>query len=372
MPTSSTPISTSSLALYRKYRPQDFGEVVGQEAVVKALEGAISQKKISHAYIFSGSRGTGKTSVARIFARALKVSANDIYEIDAASNRGIDDIRELRDGVNVMPFESPYKVYIVDEVHMLTKEAWNALLKTLEEPPSHVIFILATTELEKIPDTIISRCQTFSFKKPSRDTLKDVVVRVSKKEGYSLEAGAAELVALLGDGSFRDTLGTLQKVISAVGGVGGASSAGGASSKSERKITVAETEAITGAPRGTIVNDFIAGIATANAEQALGALTTAGEAGVSMKTFATLVLEKYRIALLIRNAPLAAQRFQDHVSEEDWKALEKLAKTSTFTPASLIELLKAYDMIGRTYIDSLPLELAVMQIVGQNKAQAGA
>ena len=161
-------VSMSESVLYRKYRPQSFKEVLGQEHVVEALEGAIRLGRVAHAYLFSGSRGTGKTSVARILAKALGTSETDLYEIDAASNRGIDDIRLLRDGVSAVPFESKRKVYIIDEVHMLTKEAFNALLKTLEEPPPHVIFILATTELEKVPETIISRCQTFSFKRPRK------------------------------------------------------------------------------------------------------------------------------------------------------------------------------------------------------------
>jgi DNA polymerase III subunit gamma/tau len=136
--------------LYRAYRPQEFDEVRGQAQVTDVLKAAIKNKKIAHAYLFCGSRGTGKTSVARILARGLGVSDNDLYEIDAASNRGINEIRELREGVNVMPFESPYKFYIIDEAHMLTKEAWNAFLKTLEEPPAHVIFVMATTEREKV------------------------------------------------------------------------------------------------------------------------------------------------------------------------------------------------------------------------------
>ena len=149
--------TTEHTVLYRKYRPSNFKEVLGQDHIVKTLGGAINLGNISHAYLFAGTRGTGKTSIARIFANEIKTTENDLYEIDAASNRGIDDIRELRDSVNVLPFESPYKVYIIDEVHMLTKEAFNALLKTLEEPPKHVIFILATTEIEKLPDTIFSR-----------------------------------------------------------------------------------------------------------------------------------------------------------------------------------------------------------------------
>ncbi|MEY2664230.1 MAG: hypothetical protein RIT04_38 [Candidatus Parcubacteria bacterium] len=361
--------TTSQTALYRKYRPQLFTETIGQDHIITALEGAIEQKRVAHAYIFAGTRGTGKTTFARIFARALKISDNDVYEIDAASNRGIDDIREIRDGVNVHPFESPYKMYIVDEVHMLTKEAWNALLKTLEEPPAHVIFVLATTELEKIPDTIISRCQVFAFKKPSRELLKNLVIGVAKKEGYSLESGAAELIALLGDGSFRDTLGTLQKVIGSAEG---------------KKIAIAEAERITGAPRGSLITQFIQGIIETDTEKSLAALTTAGEAGVSMKTFATLSIEKFRIMLLLKIAPKAAARFKDHVSEDDWGDLEKLVAGASGATASaagvatggsklssttLLELLKAYDMTGRTHIDQLPLELAVIKLAGEGVAR---
>src|SRR3989344_7019789 len=141
-------------ALYRKYRPHTFAEIKGQDHIVSVLENEAKTNKITHAYLFSGSRGTGKTSVARIFAKSLGVNPEDIYEIDAASNRGIDEIRAIREAVHTYPYSSKYKIYIVDEVHMLTKEAWNAFLKTLEEPPEHVIFIMATTEQHKLPDTV--------------------------------------------------------------------------------------------------------------------------------------------------------------------------------------------------------------------------
>src|ERR1035437_8095361 len=154
--------------LYRTYRPTKWSEIMGQDHIVGALKDALANNRIAHAYLFSGSRGTGKTTTARILARELRTADEDIYEIDAASNRGIDNIRELREHVSVLPFSSPFKVYIIDEVHMLSKDAWNALLKTLEEPPKHAIFILATTELDKVPETIISRCQTFTFRKPGR------------------------------------------------------------------------------------------------------------------------------------------------------------------------------------------------------------
>jgi DNA polymerase III subunit gamma/tau len=210
-------MSESHLALYRKYRPAAFDDVVGQEQAVALLTGAIKQKKISHAYLFCGGRGTGKTTVARIFARDIGCNPEDIIEIDAASNRGIDEIRELRDAVRTAPFSSPYKVYIVDEAHMLTKEAANALLKTLEEPPSHVIFILATTDPDKLPQTIVSRCQKVVFKQPDIKTLTDRLVYVTEQEGRVIGGASAELIARHGKGSYRDALGVLEQIITVSG-----------------------------------------------------------------------------------------------------------------------------------------------------------
>lgn len=340
--------NTSSV-LYRKYRPQEWSDVIGQDHIVSVLEGSIKLKRISHAYLFSGSRGTGKTSIARIFARALDVSDNDIYEIDAASNRGIDDIREIRDGVSTLPFESPYKVYIIDEVHMLTKEAFNAILKTLEEPPAHAIFILATTETEKIPETVISRCQTFTFKRPTREILKTLVNKVAKKESYTLESGSADLVALLGDGSFRDTLGILQKVFS---------------TSEDKKISIKEIEMITGAPKGSLVNDFISAISHNEKEKALSVISLAREENISMKTFTSLILEKVRIILILKNAPNLAKVLKEQVSEDDWTILENIAKDekSKINSGVLLELLKAYDATGKAYIESLPLEMATVAV----------
>jgi len=204
---------TKGGALYRKYRPQTFSEVLDQDHIVTVLKGAIEKKQIPHALLFSGPRGTGKTTLARIFAREIGTAPVDLYELDAASNRGIDDIRELKEAVHTVPYESTYKVYIIDEVHMLTKDAFNALLKTLEEPPAHVVFILATTEEEKLLDTILSRCQVFRFRSPARAVLAKMVTDIAKQEGFTLDSDAADLIAVAADGSFRDALGVTQKVI---------------------------------------------------------------------------------------------------------------------------------------------------------------
>ncbi len=207
-------MSTNHIALYRKYRPERFSDVVGQPHIVEVLTKSIINKKPSHAYLFCGGRGTGKTTVARIFARDIGCNPEDIIEIDAASNRGIDEIRELREAVRTAPFSSPFKVYIVDEAHMLTKEASNALLKTLEEPPHHVIFILATTDPEKLPETIVSRCQKLVFSSPSISVLASRLEYVAKSEGVSLSHEGAVLIAKHGKGSYRDALGVLEQVLS--------------------------------------------------------------------------------------------------------------------------------------------------------------
>ena len=333
--------------LYRTYRPQKWSEVVGQDAIVSALTDAITGKRIAHAYLFSGSRGTGKTSVARILARAVGTAEEDINEIDAASNRGIDDIRHLREHVSVLPFSSTYKVYIIDEVHMLSKDAWNALLKTLEEPPGHVIFVLATTELDKVPDTIISRCQTFSFRTPVREVLRKQVTAVAKKEGYTLDAGAGDLIALLGDGSFRDALGMLQKVISA---------------SSDSKISREEVEKITGAPRAELVNTFVEQVIARNADAALKILGEADAGNISMSTFSTLILEKMRYILLIQHSASSKTSVEERVSPDDWNFISTQATLKALTPGILGAFLEATEEIGRARIQTLPLELAVVNV----------
>ena len=204
--------------LYNKYRSKNFAEVIGQDYITSSLNNAIKNNKIAHAYLFTGPRGVGKTSVARILARSVNgindsdSTQLDIIEIDAASNRRIDEIRDLRDKVNVAPTNSKYKVYIIDEVHMLTKEAFNALLKTLEEPPAHVIFILATTESHKLPDTIVSRTQRYSFRPIDQNNLVKHLKLISKSEKIKIDDNALELIANHGSGSFRDSISILDQL----------------------------------------------------------------------------------------------------------------------------------------------------------------
>ncbi len=336
-------------ALYRKYRPETFKESLGQEHIVSVLEGALKRDQLSHAYLFAGPRGTGKTTFARIIAREAGSSPNDIHEIDAASNRGIEDIRALREEVRTLPFDSKIKSYIIDEVHMLTKDAFNALLKTLEEPPAHVLFILATTELHKVPDTIISRCQSFIFRKPSQDVLRKMITRVAKEEGITIDRESMNLLALLGDGSFRDTHGMIQKAMSL----------------GEKNISAENLSRIMGAPRATLVHLFIDALVGKNAEKGIAVLEEARANHIDMKLFVTLLLRVVRSALIARLAPDLFEKQKEDLSEEEALFVEELSKKAepSVLAGILREFLAVHGEIESATIPELPLELAFVKVI---------
>lgn len=338
----------SDTALYRKYRPQTFDEVLGQDELVRALKGAIEQDKIGHAYLFSGGRGIGKTTLARIFARAIGTGEQDLVEIDAASNRGIDDIRALREEVYTMPLSSPYKVYVIDEVHMLTKEAFNALLKTLEEPPRHVVFILATTEPEKLPDTIISRCQTFTLARPTTALLRNMITSVAEKEGRTIDTAGAERIALLADGAFRDAHGILQKILA---------------STNATEITVTDIEAITGTPKSTLITNVLDAIGEGNLDDALKELHALRTARGSARTALLLLTRLVRAVLVVRTAPTFAKEIQQEYVEEEWQRVASHASESKeyINSRLLTRLLDAQLRMGTTYLPELPIELAIIE-----------
>lgn len=338
---------SSTEVLYRKYRPQAFAEVRDQDHIVTVLEGAIKKGNIPHAMLFSGTRGTGKTTLARIFAKAIGTSDMDLYEIDAASNRGIDDIRELREAVHTMPFESERKVYIIDEVHMLTKDAFNALLKTLEEPPAHVVFILATTEEDKILNTILSRCQVFKMRSPSRAVLAETVTDIAKKEGFTLSTDAADLIAIAADGSFRDALGVTQKVIMASG---------------DKIGSADEVATIIGAPKTATMSELVHALHFKDKAAALEAIQIAVTNGVDMKLFARVLLEHVRAVMLLRNLPQRKEQILNAFGTDMQIQLEKYASgPSTLNSHLLLKLLGATDLIARSPIPSAPLEIAIIE-----------
>lgn len=335
--------------LYRKYRPQNFEEVLGQDSVVGVLKNAVKLSRIAHAYLFSGPRGTGKTSVARILAKCVGTKDIDLLEIDAASSRGIDEIRALRAGVYLAPFSSPYKVYVVDEVHMLTREAFNALLKTLEEPPKHAIFILATTEVAKLPETIISRCQHFVFRKVPESIIRASVLDIAKKEGYKMDDEAAGLIALFADGSFRDAQSMLDQIFSLVG---------------KKSITGEEVRKFLAAPARNLVEDFISSIFEKNAEKGLSIMDEAARQGIETKLFLKFILRNIRLILMLQMAPNFEKEIEPLFSKDEFQFLKK--NINVFSNRELGNvlslLLDAYDARGSGYLPQLPLELVLMKI----------
>ena len=293
-------------ALYRKYRSQTFGEMVGQKVISTTLRQAVESGKISHAYLFSGPRGTGKTSAAKIFAKAMNCpnqvagepcnhcdicrditngSLEDVIEIDAASNNGVDEIREIRDKSTYAPSRATYKVYIIDEVHMLSTGAFNALLKTLEEPTENVVFILATTELHKIPATILSRVQRFEFKSIKQGAIKEHLASILEKEGLTFDDEALTIIARRAEGGMRDALSILDQALSL---------------SPDNHVSQAVAEEITGSIGLTALDSFVANVRNQETTQALSILETLFDNGKSMSRFATDLLEYFRDLLIVK------------------------------------------------------------------------
>ena len=327
-------------ALYRKWRPRTFNEVVGQAHVTHTLQNALPSGRISHAYLFAGPRGTGKTSMGRLLAKAVNCLSTeddkpcnqcricqainegrllDLVEVDAASNRGIDEVRSIREKVNFRPNEARYKVYILDEAHMLTEPAFNALLKTLEEPPPHVIFVLVTTEPHKIPDTILSRCQRFDFR---RIPLQDVVSHlqhVAEQEGLAVEPAALELIARSATGSMRDAVSLLDQLISYGG----------------EEITLGQVQSVLGAVASQAVGELVDQLAARNVAQGLNVINRVIGDGVDARQFNRQVVEYLRELLLIkvgddsslvRVTPEALQEMKGQAAQFPIRELIKMVK----------------------------------------------
>lgn len=342
--------------LYRKYRPKTFDEVLGQDHIVTILKSAVKADRVSHAYLFAGPRGTGKTSVARILAKEIGCSDIDMIEIDAASSRGIDEIRALREAVNYVPLRGPVKVYIIDETHMLTKEAFNALLKTLEEPPKHVIFILATTEPEKVPETIISRCQNFSFHKIPENILRQSVISIAKKEGFEIDDEAASLIALASEGSFRDSQGMLDQILSL------------GDKNKDKKISGKEVREFLAVPTREMVENFILALIEKKADRGLKVIQQVMDENMDIRMFLKLILRDVRSMLLLCLAPGIKKQLEETLGDREFKFVEKnkdLPRAGELEKALKL-LLEAYEVKSRSYLPQIPLELAFLRIVSEN------
>jgi DNA polymerase-3 subunit gamma/tau len=305
-------------SLYRKYRSQTFADLVGQEAASRALQGAIIGGRVAHAYLFSGSRGTGKTSAARLLAKALNCtgrgrdsaepcnkcqscvemtagSALDLIEIDAASNRGIDEIRDLREKVNLAPALGPFKVYIIDEAHMLTEPAFNALLKTLEEPPGHVVFILCTTDAQKIPLTVIGRCQQFVFRRHSEEQITSRLAHIAKTEKVQVDAEAMQLIARTAQGSMRDAVGLLDQLVPLASG----------------PISLDSARALLGIADPRLLDSLLDDVLAGRAAEALAEVNRVYAAGAELRQVVRGLMESCRdrlVAALTKRDQATARR----------------------------------------------------------------
>ncbi|MCD6177730.1 DNA polymerase III subunit gamma/tau [bacterium] len=367
-----------NLVLYRKYRPRTFSEIVGQEHIVQTLTNAIVEGMVSHAYLFAGPRGTGKTTIARLLAKSLNClnrkekefepcnkcsscleieqgRAIDLMEIDAASHRGIDEIRELRDGIRFSPTKSKYKVFIIDECHQLSKDAANALLKTLEEPPSHAIFILATTEIHKMIPTIVSRCQRFDFRKLTAQEIVKKLKNIVQKEKIKVEEEALNLIALNSDGSIRDAESFLDQAITFAG--------------EEGIIKTEDVRNLLGVVEMSLVSQFVDFLAQKDSKGAIDFLDKVFQKGYDPYEFSKTLINYLRQLLILK----VSSNFKDPLvagftKEEKEKFREQL---KLFQESSLYEILnnflEAQARMRYSPIPQLPLELAIVESIDLKK-----
>ena len=351
-------------ALYRKYRPKTLDDVCGQEVIVQIIKNSILNNQINHAYLFAGPRGTGKTSIAKIFAKIINCdhpdgykpcgkcvsctqeNNSDIIEIDAASNNGVDEIRELRNKVNLLPAYGKYKVYIIDEVHMLTQGAFNALLKTLEEPPAHVIFILATTDPHKVIETILSRCQRLDFKKISNDAIVENLSKIAKKEQIDIEKDALTEIAKLADGGMRDSVGMLDQ----------------ARAYTEGKITVEDIHDINGTLTETDLKELLENIIDNKIDEILEKIDKYNDKGKNFIKLLEEFIDFIRNTLLFKEAPNYFKERTQNIENYE----EIAPKISINELFNIIETLNKYSFEMKNNNNSkLLFELALIKIISE-------
>jgi len=341
-----------NLVLYRKYRPQNWDEVIGQEHVVRTLTNALKLNRVSHAYLFSGPRGTGKTTIARLLAKSVGCVDLDLIEIDAASNRGIDEIRQLRDGIKFAPTVGKYKVFIIDEVHQLTKEAFNALLKTLEEPPAHAIFILATTEVHKVPETILSRVQQFAFRRLRVAEIIKKLQKIVEAEKIKIDENAMRLIAAYAGGSYRDAESMLEQL----------------RVWSDKIIAKEDIEELLGAVDFEKVKAMTDCLSNAGAKEAIDYVGRLAEGGTDLEMFAKALVNHLRKIMLIKVDSSLVNLMAQELTLEQMEIVKKQADIfSLDNVARAIRIfMTAQNDIKRSPIPSLPIELAVVEIINQN------
>lgn len=359
-----------SISLYRKYRPQSFTDVIGQQHIVQTLSNAIKHDRIGHAYLFTGPRGTGKTTMARIFAKAINCTNSkdgnpclecencknigegkslDVFEIDAASNTGVENIRELRENVKFPPSQAKYKVYIIDEVHMLSSGAFNALLKTLEEPPAHVIFILATTEIHKVPETIISRCQRFDFTRLSLEHIIEKLSLIAKQEKVEVEKSALEMIAISAEGGMRDAESLFSQVLSL----------------EDKSITSKEVEEILGTTKRQHIEKMVDHILDKDLLGAVSLVDELSQDGYDLEVFHKALLNYLRQVMLLCVDEKLSKTFSFELTKEQTETVKKQAKGHT--PAEMVEIINCFTeiqgKIKSAFIPQLPLELALVNAI---------